>query len=83
MVGNYESYPNGKPSLLSQTLRSILMFSLRFQAEHLSFPLQSQSTGRVSNLELTAKFKASLYFPFQSDRRSTYNKTVSLYSANY
>jgi U3 small nucleolar RNA-associated protein 14 len=34
----------------------------------LSFPLQSQSSGRVSNLELTARFKASLYFPFQSDR---------------
>ncbi|KAF8817622.1 small-subunit processome [Phlegmacium glaucopus] len=27
------------------------------EAEHLSFPLQSQSAGRVSNLELTAKFK--------------------------
>ncbi|OJA08873.1 hypothetical protein AZE42_01736 [Rhizopogon vesiculosus] len=27
------------------------------QAEHLSFPLQTQSEGRVSNLELAAKFK--------------------------
>ncbi|KAF8971906.1 Utp14 protein-domain-containing protein [Flammula alnicola] len=27
------------------------------EAEHLSFPLQAQSTGRVSNLELNAKFK--------------------------
>ena len=37
----------------------------KFQAEHLSFPLQSQSASRVSNLELTAKFKASLR-PFPS-----------------
>ncbi|KAG1879616.1 small-subunit processome [Suillus tomentosus] len=29
------------------------------QAEHLSFPLQAQSEGRVSNLELAAKFKPS------------------------
>ncbi|KAG1747704.1 Utp14 protein-domain-containing protein [Suillus lakei] len=29
------------------------------QAEHLSFPLQTQSEGRVSNLELAAKFKPS------------------------
>lgn len=29
------------------------------QAEHLSFPLQSQPEGRVSNLELAAKFKPS------------------------
>lgn len=28
-----------------------------FQAEHLSFPLQAQSSGRTSNLELNAKFK--------------------------
>ncbi|TFK39375.1 Utp14 protein-domain-containing protein [Crucibulum laeve] len=27
------------------------------EAEHLSFPLQAQQTGRVSNLELAAKFK--------------------------
>ena len=39
-------------------------FPPQFQAEHLSFPLQSQSTGRVSNLELTAKFKASLFLLF-------------------
>ena len=38
----------------------------------MSFPLKSQSTDRVSNLELTAKFKASLYS--YSDSRSTYNK---------
>lgn len=29
------------------------------EAEHLSFPLQAQPTGRVSNLELAAKFKPS------------------------
>jgi U3 small nucleolar RNA-associated protein 14 len=28
-----------------------------FKAQHLSFPLQAQPPGRVSNLELTAKFK--------------------------
>jgi hypothetical protein len=40
------------------------------QAEHLSFPLQEEPTGRVSNLELAAKFKvlissilAPLFFP--------------------
>ena len=33
----------------------------------MSFPLQSQSTGRVSNLELTAKFKASP-FNLKGDR---------------
>jgi U3 small nucleolar RNA-associated protein 14 len=27
------------------------------QAEHLSFPLQEEPTGRISNLELAAKFK--------------------------
>jgi U3 small nucleolar RNA-associated protein 14 len=30
------------------------------QAEHLSFPLQTQSSGKPSNLELTAKFKVNL-----------------------
>jgi U3 small nucleolar RNA-associated protein 14 len=30
------------------------------EAEHLSFPLQAQPTGRVSNLELAAKFKVCL-----------------------
>ena len=37
----------------------LVVFS-KFQAEHFSFPLQSQSASRVSNLELTAKFRASL-----------------------
>lgn len=27
------------------------------EAEHLSFPLQAQSEGKVSNLELASKFK--------------------------
>jgi U3 small nucleolar RNA-associated protein 14 len=30
------------------------------EAEHLSFPLQAQPAGRVSNLELAAKFKVGL-----------------------
>lgn len=36
------------------------------EAEHLSFPLQSQKPGRTSNLELAAKFKVcnSLYCDF-------------------
>jgi U3 small nucleolar RNA-associated protein 14 len=32
------------------------------QAEHLSFPLQAQSEGRVSNLELAAKFKVNFVY---------------------
>lgn len=30
------------------------------EAEHLNFPLQAQSAGRVSNLELAAKFKVTI-----------------------
>ena len=77
MVGNYETYPNGEPSSLSHSLRSILSFSFLYQAEHLSFPLQSQSTGRASNLELTAKFKASSSICVS---RSTYNKIPFFFS---
>ena len=38
------------------------------EAEHLSFPLQGQSTGRVSNLELAAKFKVWFQQYFSSPR---------------
>jgi Utp14 protein len=39
------------------------------EAEHLSFPLQAQPTGRVSNLELAAKFKVCLNLFFISRYR--------------
>ena len=62
-------------SLLPHSLWTILNCFLQFQAEHLSFPLQSQSTGRVSNLELTAKFKASLKKIF-----SPFDLTAEIYN---
>jgi hypothetical protein len=34
------------------------------EAEHLSFPLQAEKPSRVSNSELTAKFKVRRFFFF-------------------
>ena len=78
MVGDYETYSKREPIFIflirSRSILNLFSpFPPIFQAEHLSFPLQSQSTGRVSNLELTAKFKASLLFPpLQPDSRLTW-----------
>ena len=57
MVRHYEKDPGSQYSL-SLLLRLDFIFVL--QAEHLSFPLQAQSSGRTSNLELNAKFKVRL-----------------------
>jgi hypothetical protein len=38
---------------------NVLNAFFRYQAEHLNFPLQAKPEGKVSNLELTAKFKVT------------------------
>jgi U3 small nucleolar RNA-associated protein 14 len=39
------------------------------EADHLSFPLQAQVAGRVSNLELAAKFKVGINSTYFVSRR--------------
>ena len=58
MIRNYETYSQGELSLLSHSHWSLLVFPL-ILGGNLSFALQSQHAGHISNLELTAKFKVS------------------------
>lgn len=55
MERNHEAYQRG--SYLSMVEVSQQLTSSHTQAEHLSFPLQAETQGKVSNLELAAKFK--------------------------
>jgi U3 small nucleolar RNA-associated protein 14 len=56
----------------------ILADLLTLKAEHLSFPLQKESVGKVSNLELTAKFKVR---PFISNVCISFWSSVDISSS--